>query len=476
MPPCSRADGLIRADRSLLPDEAPLLPLPGEEGEAGVEAHPLSASRAEALCRSLREAKAPFSHRDVVKIADVLDAVSRRWLDPSFPPRREVISAISSRSGWSSEQVGFSLNREMETSLKADLLGAVEEELGSLEVLSRWVRQGDRERRAFGPRLVLGVSSGNIPGLPHLTVMRSLLVGSPVLVKVSRQEPVFLARYWDTLWEEDPVLAACVAVQAWKGGDREVEDVLLAEADFLIAYGGEASLSSLASRINPRTRALWHGHRTGACLIEGDATKNPQLAQALAEDACIHEQEACLSPAWVFIAATEDDAIHLADQVHDALHHLTAERPPPRREPADLAFRRSALESLVAEDLANPGSLVHARKGEGLSHLVVVRRGLPQRPVMPRGRVVSLHVVSTLEEVIAFLARHPHRLQVASIQAPPSRFAFLSQALAEAGVTRICPPGTMGVPDMRWRHDGRPCIGEMVRWVERPWTWSPRKG
>jgi hypothetical protein len=42
----------------------------------------------------------------------------------------------------------------------------------------------------------------------------------------------------------------------------------------------------------------------------------------------------------------------------------------------------------------------------------------------------------------------------------------LAAQLARWGVTRICPVGQMQNPPLTWRHDGRPALGELVRWTD----------
>lgn len=469
MPPPAADASEIRVDRAPrgIPDEADPVRLPGDEASPGAFAHPVDPGRVRRIAAALRDAAdRGLRGRPAAEIAAVLDRVSRRWLHPAEPARRATVADVSARLGWSEASVGWSLDREMETSLGADLLGALDEELSPAAALDAWVEAGDRRRRALGPGLVAGVCSGNVPGLPHLTVMRSLLVKAPVLVKVSRDEPVMLGRYVDTLREEDPGLADCVAVQAWRGGDREVEGALLEEADFLVAYGGREALEDLARRTPPRVRALWHGHRTGACLVAREAVGDPGLARELAEDACAHEQEACLCPAWVFVEGGGAEASRLAEGVDAALAEIGLERPPPRRTTADVAARRAFLDRLLVEEIAGSEAILGARAGPGLSHLVIARRGLPAPPAAPRGRVVDLHAVPRLEEAVAWLGRRPSELQGVALAAGPGGSPALAEALARAGVTRSCPPGRMGVPDMRWRHDGRPCLGDMVRWCE----------
>ena len=42
----------------------------------------------------------------------------------------------------------------------------------------------------------------------------------------------------------------------------------------------------------------------------------------------------------------------------------------------------------------------------------------------------------------------------------------LAVPLARWGVPRICPLGQMQRPPLAWRHDGRPPLGELIRWTD----------
>jgi hypothetical protein len=42
----------------------------------------------------------------------------------------------------------------------------------------------------------------------------------------------------------------------------------------------------------------------------------------------------------------------------------------------------------------------------------------------------------------------------------------IAMKLARWGVSRICPLGQMQKPPLTWRHDGRPLLGDLVRWTD----------
>jgi hypothetical protein len=56
-------------------------------------------------------------------------------------------------------------------------------------------------------------------------------------------------------------------------------------------------------------------------------------------------------------------------------------------------------------------------------------------------------------------------LEAAGVAVDPTRLVDLGELLGRAGVSRICPIGTMQTPPLSWRHGGRPRIADLVRWV-----------
>ena len=83
-----------------------------------------------------------------------------------------------------------------------------------------------RRSLALGPELTGAVFSSNIPALPHLSVMRSLLVKSAFLGRPSAGEPTFLPAYLETLHRLAPELAAGCASLWWPRGDGQAIELL----------------------------------------------------------------------------------------------------------------------------------------------------------------------------------------------------------------------------------------------------------
>ncbi|MBT9557502.1 MAG: hypothetical protein IV100_15785 [Myxococcales bacterium] len=423
----------------------------------------------ERACAGLRDAQRYLAGRPVRAIAETLDAAAAIWLDAMRPERIAAIHAISVVTGFSPAMVGHAIDLEQRSSRLPDLLGVLDRELGDHRALDGFVPVRGRESlrtTAVGPALVGGIFSANIPALPHLTVLRAFLVKSACLGRVSRGEPIFLAAYARTLAALDPDLADCLFVTWWPPDDHATEAAFLNGVDHLIAYGGDVALAAIEGRAPPGLPATWHGHRLGFAFI-GKAALEPgpaldALVRGLAYDVTVFDQHACLAPQALYIetggtVSPEALAVALSAALLDAARTL----PVRHASASDLAQRRSVYETYR----------LRAALGEPIRDISPEWVASPQPPPWvallsaealrptPGDRTAWVVPVDGLDDAIARLPPSGV-LQCAAV-------AGLSDddrlRLARRGVTRLCPPGLMGLPSMWWAHDGQPCVSRLVR-------------
>ena len=419
------------------------------------------------LRRRRREVLARRSVRDIVSL---LDRAAALWLDPSYPPRRDTIAEIAFITGFSPEMVAHAIDEEQASSRGPHLLEALRSELGDPEFLDRF-RPNPRLggfSRAFGPELVGAIFSSNIPALPHLEIMRSLLLKAACVGRVSAGEPVFLRRYVETVAELDPELASCLAVVYWERGDDDAEAAFLRSIDYLVAYGGDAQMDRLLSLRPPGLEATWHGHRLGFIYVTREALAAGQdvrkLARSVSYDFTIFDGFACLCPQVCFVEEGGDvSPMELARLCAEEMAGFCRDLPPRTLELAEASrkhtFRQLCLMSSSMEVVAAP---------EDCSFLVAVEAMERFEPSCGE-RLVRIAPVSgpaDLERLVGALPRR--HLQCAAIAAgdAAARHHELREVLASWGVTRIVPPGIMGRPSMMWHHDGVPCLGRMVTWCD----------
>ena len=83
-----------------------------------------------------------------------------------------------------------------------------------------------------------------MPAIALWSLVCGLLVKAGNIGKLPSAEPLFAGLFARLLAEVHPPLADCLAVVWWKGGDEEQASALYAEADTVLAYGGNDALDA----------------------------------------------------------------------------------------------------------------------------------------------------------------------------------------------------------------------------------------
>lgn len=422
------------------------------------------------LARELRTAWDGLTGRATPDLLRVLDHVNARWADAESPERREADALLAAVTGYPEAVLGPALDHLFQGLRAFHLEATLAEELGDRRALDEWVDQPvlGRRSRALGPRLTLVVASGNVPMAAVPSIVYALLLKSPVLVKLSSDEPVLAGLYLRSLAAADPELGRACAAVWWAGGDEAVEAAVLPHAEAVIAFGGEAALASLARRLEPGVRFQPHGHRIGFGLIGRERLTRAgllALAEAAARDVAEFDQQGCVAPQRLFV---EGGGAVRPQELAEALAAALAVKaeewprtPPPPGAAAAIQQLRGAAEIRAA---LRPEVALFASPGS--TDWTVV---LDPEPGFGPGclyRTVILHPVDDLGDVPGIIAPLAPYLQTAAVAVSPERLADLADGLARVGVTRICALGRTQRPAPGWRPDGRPRLAELVRWVE----------
>jgi hypothetical protein len=417
----------------------------------------------------LKNKKAYLESLPVAAIADILDRASEKWLDDTFPKKAAAVAAISLFTGFSPEMVRESIKVEHLSSRKEDLLRAVRSELGDPAFLDGFHYSSERgfHSKATGPELTAGIFSSNIPGLPHLSVMRSFLVKSPILGKASREEPIFPPLYAETLKEIDPEIGNCLAILSWRGGDEAIENILFQHCGAVIVYGSEETCNSVSKRVPPATRVISHSHRVGFGAVGREAlskTGAADLAQKIAYDVSTFDQFACISPQVYFLEeGGELSPKELVPLLEKAMGAQEQKAPPARLNIEDAAVLRHQHNTFELRELAGDDVVLRAAKDLTWS---IVYEPLKEFASSPLHRFIRIVPLSDLKDIVNYLEPIKGYMQNAGLEVGEKRRPEFFKLFARLGVSRICPAGKMPTPSMMWHHDGLPCLGEMVRWTD----------
>jgi hypothetical protein len=243
---------------------------------------------------------------------------------------------------------------------------------------------------------------------------------------------------------------------------------VFAQADAVLAYGGNEAIAQVRAQVPVTTRFLGYGHKLGFGLIARaalDTQRAPATARLAAHDIARYEQQGCYSPHLFYV----ERGARIAPR--EFAHYLAAELASlQQRYPR----RALALEEAAAVSGWRQSAELQALSDEGCEVLgapdaawAVAYSDMP-RSLAPTagGRCILVCAVDALDAVPDLVAPHAAFLQTAGIACDPPELFRLAEALGRAGVTRIAALGAMTTPEAGWHHDGRFNLADLVRMVE----------
>ena len=322
--------------------------------------------------------------------------------------------------------------------------------------------------RAFGPGVLVHSWAGNVPALPLWSLACGLLVKAGNVGKLPSAEPVFATLFARLLAEVHPPLADCLAIVWWKGGDAQRASALFAQAETVLAYGGNDAIAQVRAVVPVTTRFLGYGHKLGFGIVARsalDTQRGPAAARLAAHDIVRYEQQGCYSPHQFYVQRggkvdPRGFAQYLAAELA-VLQQRYPRRALALEESAAVSgWKQSAeLQSLTDEgyELLGAPDATWAVAYSDRAHALAPTAG---------ARCVLVCAVDTVAEVPALVAPHARFLQTAGIACEPNELFPLADALGRAGVTRIAALGAMTAPEPGWHHDGRFNLADLVRMVE----------
>ena len=403
-------------------------------------------------------------HRPLQATLTSIDAVTARFLNPLSDERRKLESLLPSETGLSSEMISHALPLIFQEYRAERLARLLQDELGDLSALDTFVSLNGRQHRAYGPTLTTHVLAGNLPGAGLDSVIFSLLVKSATLVKASSTAPRLPTLFAETLAQVDPELGACLTVVTWPGGNTPLEEVAFGRADAVVASGSDKSLAAIRPKV--KGRFIGYGHKISFAVITKEALNDARsVAHKAAYDIALFDQQGCLSPQLIYVEEGGVVAPHtFAAVLAEALAGW--ERALPRGavpQEASVAIRRTRDE---AEWQALAGKDVALYASPNGTAWTVILDPDPTFTPSPLYRTIRIKPFSSSTQLHEVLTPWRPYLEAAGLAAYATRNTQLVEVLGQAGVSRICPIGTMQLPPLSWRHGGRPRIADFVRWIE----------
>jgi len=445
------------------------LPMGGATHPLQVQMPRLHAEQWTMLAERVR--RAAREQLKTMPVSDIIQAIDRavtRWLDPHDPVRQRADLVMARLTGWDAELVRQGLNATFRTYRAMQLQRFVAEDLDNPKMLDEFQpRPSGGWAKALGPDLVVHVWAGNVPGLPLWSLISSLLVKAGSVGKVARAEPLMAGWFAQTLAEVEPRLKDCMAVVWWPGGEVATEQQVLGLADQVVAYGADATMADLRTRVPVGTPLQLHGHKLSLGLVSRQALgvrEAAHCARLAALDVVRHEQLGCYSPQAFYVerggrVSPREWSDLLAVEL-SALQQRHPRPPPELFEAMDLsawiqsrAWSDATRDTTVLGNEADDWRVLHTEQARELFPSALLRS-------------VEVMAVDDLQQVPALIEPRRQWLQTVGVATSPGRLLDLAASLGQVGVTRVCALGSMTAPQAGWHHDGRFSLLDLVRMVD----------
>lgn len=449
-------------------EESPRFLPPEAEGEAaGGQATPLLVAKVAAHIWAAR--KAYLARLPVAEIVEILDHAIGLWLEADSPWLETAGRRIAAITPYCEAMVRAGVRRLLEGCRKEAMFNLLQAELGDPHVLDGFrPRPGARgSHRATGPALTTHIFSGNVPGLPAISLIHAFLVKSASLGKPSSEEPVFPALFARSIAAVDPKLAAAMAILPWTGGDAAVEAAAFAASETVIAYGSEASIEKIRGRVPSGVGFVGHGHRMSSAVVGREALEPGslhRLAERLAYDVSLFDQQGCVSPHVVYVergGAISPEGF--AERLAEAM--AAFERAMPRGRLAveeTAAIQQVRTEAELRELREEPIRLFPSPGGTAWT--VIYEEDQTFVPSC-LNRVVRVKPLADMDELPNLVRPIRRYLQTVGTALTHERRDRLADALASLGVCRVCSVGEMPHPPLSWHHDGGFCLLSLLAWT-----------
>lgn len=426
-------------------------------------------------CSSLRRNRERYlAVRSTTEMMHLLAELAAQWQRPDFTFRQMALRLGPPVTGFSEPVLREGLDRFFSEITVDNLESLLAQDVGSPERFDEWTasepeQDTGRKARIFGPDLMAHFTAGNIPAPALMSMVLGLLTRSAQFVKCARGTSLLPRLFAHSLYAEDAKLASCLELAEWPGGQRtELEQVLFEVCEAVTATGDDETLRSIRDRLPAGKRFTGYGHKVSFGLVTKDVLSRAaadRWIQAAAEDVAAWDQLGCLSPHDLYV---EDggamSAEMFAERLADALEQKekTHPRGPLSVELSALLQTRRGLYQMRAG--ADDHTRVWHSRDSTAWTIVFERDPLFQPSCLHR--FVYVKPVADVEEVLKYAEPVRGQVSTVGLAAAGSRARNIAARLAAWGVSRICPLGRMQQPPLGWRHDGRPALGDLVRWVD----------
>ena len=394
-------------------------------------------------CTDLRDAASK-----VIASSRIADAIARAvnlWRDRQYPRRADAVARIAQNAGFSVPSMNDSIDALVRPFTRA-----------ALEALAHRAphRAGGNSSAQYG-----FIMAGNVAGAGMHEVAIALIAGASLLIKTASAEPIFFTEFARTLAKIDPEVGSRITVLNWSRERSDLTAIITAKCDRIVAYGDDATLSSLAHGV----KLIGFGSRVSGAVIAASTIAPSQIdaiADALARDVTRFEQLGCLSPHHIFVMTPSSEvAREFAHRMSLALDRRSQSMPPARIPLSDAAKILSVRENARWRRIA--GDAIQVWEAARLEWTVIFDPAA-SFSVSPGFRTVFVSAARDWTDLRARLVPVAGLLEAIAFAGDQADRAYFGGLVRDLGVSYIAAPGEMQSPPLDWPHGNGAFLDPMI--------------
>jgi hypothetical protein len=425
-------------------------------------------------CVTLKRNRQQYlAERPTEHLVRILSRVGEEWLQPENPFRKLALELGPAQAGIGRATLANGLDSFFRQLTRNNLHALLAQDLGDMHRLGQFSAEaGDRHSArvavAVGPEFLVHVAAGNIPNPALTSMVLGLLTRSAQFVKCASGTSLLPRLFAHSIYESDAKLGACLEVAEWRGGNATLETALFEHADCVTATGSDETLAAIRAKLPTRTRFLGYGHRVSFGYVSSEVLFGLSSQRIIADaaiDVIAWNQLGCLSPHVFYVQPGGDISPEIfAGLLADELERRESSEPRgelPTETAATIASRRAVYEVRAAH---SPET--RQWRSTNSTAWTVVYEADARFQASCLNRFIYVKPVRDLTEALQNADAVRGQISTVGLAASPREAQTLATQLSRWGVTRVCPLGQMQNPPLTWRHDGRPALGDLVRWTD----------
>ncbi len=425
-------------------------------------------------CDTLKRNREQYlASRSTQSLVELLAGVAEEWLRPDYPFRKLALDYGPAATRFSRATIGAGLDGFFKQLTVENFSALLLQDLGHAKRLdefcaSKIEEKFSRAAMARGPEMLVHFAAGNLPNPALFSIVLGVLVRSAQFMKCASGTSLLPRLFAHSIYDADRKLAACLEIIEWPGGNESLEQVLFEEVDCVTATGSDETLVAIQKRLPQRVRFVGYGHRVSFGYIASSALTGFNVKKVIARaaaDVASWNQLGCLSPHVIYVehgggVSAEQFAELLAEEL--ARHETTHPRGELSPElAAPIASRRAFYDVRAADSVDT-----RIWRSENSTAWTVVYEADARFQASCLNRFIYVKGATDLTHTLQAVDAVRGKVSTVGFAASEEQAPELALQLARWGVTRVCPLGQMQDPPLTWRHDGRPCLGDLVTWTD----------